>query len=303
MSLWKRSSFLLTLAIFIVCIDHDAGTSDNPGIAITVQLTRTEYELGESIAAAVTIVNRTGDEQTVTVPGNAEGIALVRAVHQAEHWQGEFVPESRLERAAAHADISDLFVYTLGPYETLEQTYVWDQRVADPWSGFGSGDDIPAPSGSYKLLAVVLAGEMERRDGESLDAMIARYGARPLADISSEAKFAVAGERDLISVQEAITLALEDARAGQWFAERTYAHLVKEENGIWYLKDTDGQWARTDRRTVESLREIEPRFAGGERTEERLVVRFRSELGGSPREMAAAIDTRTRQVVSVDWSD
>lgn len=303
MTLWKRAFFFLSIAVLMVCIYHDRDKSDKTDIVLTVHLDRTEYYLGETIAATVKISNRTDGEQRVTVPGGIAGIALVRAVHQSEHWQGVFVPEERLERAKEHAGMTGLFVYTLGPYETLEQTYVWEQRVADPWSELGSSAELLAPSGSYKLLAVVQSGEMKRRGDESLDAMIARYEAEPLADIPAEAEFAVAGDRDLISVQEAKAIVLNDARAGGWFEERTYAHLVKEVNGSWYLKDTDGQWTRTDRRTVESLREIEPQFAGGERSEERLIVRFRSELGGSPREMAVAIDTRTKQVVSVECSD
>jgi len=277
---WKLMFAVVVIALVIIAWFDGRGKAEPyrsaaDGVEISVQMERAQFEPGEEVTVVITVVNRTNVEKTVTVPVQPEGIALVRASHQLEHWQGDF---------HAAGDVDRSLSYTLAPNEVLEQHFVWDQQVMDQISMTAEAGTLPAPSGRYTLYAVLLVGEKQEL-------------------INATTELFITGDRDLVSYQEAIDVAFSNNRAKQWFTERTYDYLVKEEDGAWYLKDVDGSWVRTERETAEQLKDVEPRYAGGVRDGDWVQLHFTSTLGGPPQHMMVTIDTGKMLVTSVGFPD
>ena len=280
MNKWKVIFAVVVIVLVIIAWFDGQGKAEPyrsaaDGVEISVQMERAQFEPGEEVTAVITVVNHTGVEKTVTLPVQSEGIALVSASHQPEHWQGFF-------HAAGDADLS--LSYTLAPNEVVEQHFVWNQQVLDQFSMMADAGTLPAPSGRYKLHAVLLVGEKQEQ-------------------INVTTEFSITGDRDLVSYQEAFDVAMGNNRAKQWFTERTYEYLVKEEDGAWYLKDVDGSWVRTDRETAEQLKDVEPRYAGGVRDGDRVQLHFTSTLGGPPQHIMITIDTSKMEVLSVGFPE
>ena len=271
---------VVVIALVVIMLFEGRGKAEPyrstaDGVEVSIQMERSQFEPGEEVAATIKVENHTGAEKTVEVPMQPEGIALVSAVHQLEHWQGFF---------EAAGDMDKFNSYTLAPHEVVERHYVWNQKVIDQISMSGNAEPLPAPSGQYKLHAVLLVGEKQ----EQINAMT---------------EFSIMGDRNLVSYQEAFDVAMGNNRAKQWFTERTYEYLVKEEDGVWYLKDVDGSWVRTDRQTAEQLKDVKPRYAGGIRDGDRVQLHYTSTLGGPPQHIMVTIDTSKMEVLSVGFPE
>lgn len=276
----KKLLYALGLLVLLLSVFQD-GYKHGNGLALSIRMERDQVGLDEAMAVNIKLHNYGDAAMKITVPGDGGGMALVTAQHQSEKWQGMFKTDGSVPEQEA---INGVYVYTIGPNETVEQKFRWNQRVLDQ---IGPGE-LPAPSGEYTLHAAVIVGDITEV---------------PLTTVTTSLPFTILGERDQLSYHEARELALGSDSAKQWFIARTYDQLVKQERGEWHVKDIDGRWVPARREQLESLKGWEPRFIGGERAGDQVMMHFESSLGGPPHRMTVTIDRLSGEVTAVEFAD
>jgi hypothetical protein len=270
------------------------------GIELEMELKKTYYELNEPAHAHIRVTNHSDEPRIFTVVQRdlEQNVAMV--VVMDNEWMGRFQGEPLEETIGERGKLNNLFVYKLEPGQSLEQDFSWNQSVLDP---LNPGHEVLGPSGEYRIFAEIMYGEMTQKLGESMEQMLERYNNHPLGNLKLEYPITISGNREIMSIQEAIRVAMENQELKNWFQARTYEDLVKKEKGKWYVKDVDGSWVQGTKESAQQLKKAEPSFIGGERDESRIRLNYESFLGGSPHRMSVVIDTNENKVKTVGFSD
>lgn len=261
------------------------------GLELIMDLDKTEYELDEEVAVRIKLINHDEVEKIVGIlEETPDGIASVRTYHLSEHWQGIFHPKSLIDRhEPKKGELGNVLFYTIGPNETLEQEFMWNQLVMDQIDMFSENNELNAPTGEYKVMAFLLIGDKDLLE-------------QPPEELAVNVNITIKGDRELVSLAEAKEIALANREASQWFHSRTYDQLIKKKRGKWLLNDEGGNWIEIDKNLAEQMKEVEPGFSA-ERQGDHLILKFSSRLGGSPHRMVITINTQNKRVTSVDFED
>jgi hypothetical protein len=127
------------------------GTSEWQGLALTMTLEKTEYGLGEPVNISLTIANISNqtttfglsawnnfDFQVFKDTGTYNGTSGV--IYQySDFWIGQIIPQIVLGE-------------TLGPGESLSQSFVWNQTYP---IATGASEGLPVSPGTYYVVGLI----------------------------------------------------------------------------------------------------------------------------------------------------